>query len=128
VIAPGSGNVSSFGVDADGELLLLNYDAGMVLRIVPDTSAVPGRPEAVRAMRREQDVVVAWSAPSSGVRPVAYSVETTIAGGLKPVRSLDASDRREAILTLSEDEACVRVRAVSGAGAGPPSALVCPSP
>src|SRR5207237_4060424 len=29
------GNISSFGVDADGELFVINYGAGAVLRILP---------------------------------------------------------------------------------------------
>jgi glucose/arabinose dehydrogenase len=32
------GSVSSFAPDHDGEILVLNYDGGLVIRIVPDTS------------------------------------------------------------------------------------------
>ncbi len=119
------GNVSSFGIDRGGELYLLNYDAGTVLKIVPDTTVVPAAPESVQVTTQDQVVLVGWARPATGVVPVAYVVETTPANGLRPVRSFEAGDRLDLSLTLQDDEACVRVRAVSTSGAGPPSSLVC---
>ena len=44
------GNVSSFGVDSRGELLLLNYSAGRVLRIV-NSAVPPSAPTNLRIIR-----------------------------------------------------------------------------
>ena len=34
-----TGNISSFGVDADGELYIVSYSRGMVFRLMGDPSA-----------------------------------------------------------------------------------------
>jgi hypothetical protein len=44
------GNVSSFGVDANGELFVLNYSAGRVLSII-NPSAPPSAPTNFRIIR-----------------------------------------------------------------------------
>jgi glucose/arabinose dehydrogenase len=44
------GNISSFGLDADGELLILNYSAGRVLRVV-DLASAPPAPTGLRIIR-----------------------------------------------------------------------------
>ena len=43
------GMVSSFGVDHDGELLVLNYSDGRLIRVVPDLSVVPASATTERA-------------------------------------------------------------------------------
>ncbi len=44
------GNISSFGVDSDGELFVLNYSAGRVLRIV-NPADPPPTPTGLRIIR-----------------------------------------------------------------------------
>jgi hypothetical protein len=46
---PVLGNVSSFGIDSRGELLVLNYSAGRVLRLV--NPAFPSTPTGLRIIR-----------------------------------------------------------------------------
>jgi glucose/arabinose dehydrogenase len=44
------GNISSFGVDADGELLLVSYSLGRVLKVI-GPSAAPSAPTGLRIIR-----------------------------------------------------------------------------
>jgi glucose/arabinose dehydrogenase len=48
--APILGNVSSFGVDADGELFVVNYSDGRILKIV-GPAAAPAAPTGLRIVR-----------------------------------------------------------------------------
>jgi glucose/arabinose dehydrogenase len=119
------GNVSSFGLDHDGELYLLNHSAGTLLKIVPDTSLVPSAPEGARATADDQGVLVAWNRPTAGATPTSYLVETTPVAGMRTLRTLDAGERLDLHLAFENDEACVRVRAVGRDGVGPASTPVC---
>ena len=58
------GNISSFGVDADGELFIVSYSGGSVLRIVPR-----GPPDLV---------VSAVAAPATGVSGRTISIPNTV--------------------------------------------------
>ena len=44
------GNISSFGVDSDGELYLVSYSRGTILKVVPAT-ATPAAPSNLRIIR-----------------------------------------------------------------------------
>ena len=44
------GNVSSFGVDADGELYVVSYSRGTILKIIGADDA-PGAPTGLRIIR-----------------------------------------------------------------------------
>jgi hypothetical protein len=44
------GNISSFGVDADGELLLVSYSLGRVLKVIGPPAA-PSAPTGLRIVR-----------------------------------------------------------------------------
>ena len=44
------GNISSFGLDADGELYIVSYSSGTILRILGATSP-PATPSGLRIIR-----------------------------------------------------------------------------
>jgi len=44
------GNVSAFGVDADGELYIVNYAAGRILKVI-GPAAAPSPPTGLRIIR-----------------------------------------------------------------------------
>jgi glucose/arabinose dehydrogenase len=118
------GLISSFGVDADGELYLLSFEAGAVLKMVPDTSIVPEAPQEVRIGVDHDVATLTWTAAAGGPRALGYLVETSNTT-TRTLGKLDAGDRRGISLTLSPDEPCVRVRAVGRFGASAASARVC---
>ncbi len=117
--------ISSFSVDANGELYVLNYEAGVVLKIVPDLTIAPGTPEDVRVAVGHESVAVTWTPPTAGAPPIAYVVETTTANGTKATRAIDIGDRLGVTLRLSPEESCVRVRAVGRVATGKPAAAAC---
>lgn len=115
------GLVSSFGNDADGELLLLNYAAGTVVKVVPDLSSVPAAPQI--ATRTEDGALVIAVTPSdTGPEVVGYLVEIVRVDGA--VVRHPATDRLLLRAEIQRGE-CVRVRAQGRSGAGPPTRNVC---
>jgi glucose/arabinose dehydrogenase len=115
------GMVSSFGVDADGELLVLNYSDGRVIRVVPDFSVVPGAPQLTGRTENEA-AVLDWTPPPDGVAAVSYQVERVRDGA---VVERQASERSPARQQWGAGD-CVRVRGQARSGAfGPPSASIC---
>ena len=116
------GSVSSFGPDQNGELLLLNYSAGTVIRIDPDFATVPTAPD-VSATGDGDVLLLRWDAPQGGAEAVSYFVERVHEGRLA---SRTALERPEAPVSARE-EGCFQVRAVARNGwAGPPSRAICP--
>ena len=116
------GMVSSFGQDHDGEMLILNYSAGTVVRIVPDLSMVPMTPVVSARVERER-VALSWTSLAGSVEASGYAVERVQNGG---VSERIIVERPEISLEISGGE-CLRVRGISRSGAsGPPSAPVCP--
>jgi glucose/arabinose dehydrogenase len=115
------GMVSSFAQGHDGEILLANYSAGTVVRVVPDFSVVPMAP-AVSAELEEGRVSLEWSRPA-GAETVGYVVERVHDGGRIAQRQRTA--RTEAALDWGPGD-CVQVRAEATAGwSGPPSPRIC---
>ncbi|MGQ0735006.1 MAG: PQQ-dependent sugar dehydrogenase [Acidobacteriota bacterium] len=115
------GQISSFGVDHHGELLIVNY-AGSVVRIVPDLAVVPAAP-LLRAVLDAGRIALAWDARSDGVASHDYLVERVRDN---VVSERVASSGLDATLEWRMGD-CFRVRGRSRAGlAGPPSNLVCP--
>jgi glucose/arabinose dehydrogenase len=115
------GLISSFGVDHDGELLILNYARGHIVRIVPDLAMVPRAP-LLSAEFDEMRVFVAWSPDPDGVTPISYSLERLQEGAVRDRIALGAT-MAEVVGTTGE---CVQVRGVARGGLnGPPSARVC---
>jgi glucose/arabinose dehydrogenase len=117
------GMVSSFGHDHDGELLIVNYSAGTVVRITPDLSLVPGSPRAT-ATSTSGRVALQWSAPTEGVEPARYLVER-----LRDRRVVERIqlERTEIALDASPED-CFRVRAQERSGlSGPPAPTICPT-
>jgi glucose/arabinose dehydrogenase len=113
------GNVSSFSQDHDGELLLVNYAAGTIVKVVPDFNVVPMAP-AVSASRGRTGTEITWTRPENGVDAVAYSVER--------IRGRTVVERRivERPVWAIDPGVCVRVRAVARNGlSGPPSSPLC---
>jgi hypothetical protein len=116
------GSVSSFGQDQSGELLMLNYAAGTVVRVVPDFAVVPAAPE-VSATQHAGILTLQWEAPAGGAAAFTYFVERVHEGGV--VVSRLSVERREATVEAGQ-EGCFQVRAVARNGsAGPPSRAFC---
>lgn len=114
------GMISSFGQDQDGEMLVVNYAAGRILRIAPDHEVVPMAPE-LSADVDGRHVSLMWTRPH-GAATVAYRVER-VRNGL----AIDHQvvERAAAALDWQPGD-CLRVRAQGAAGwYGPASAAVC---
>lgn len=115
------GLISAFGVDRDGELLILNYAAGTILRVVPDQATLPEAPET--SMRVDGNLVTMTFAPTSrGVVAVSRVIEIVHTDGR--VTSHATGDRAGARVALRPGE-CVRVRGRSRHGLGPPTVPTC---
>jgi glucose/arabinose dehydrogenase len=115
------GMVSSFGADHDGELLLLNYGGGTLLRVAPDHGVVPHAPTL--SGTPDGDVVaLEWRPRSDGVAPASFAIERVRDGAVierQPV------ERTAARLEWAEGD-CLRVRGQARTGQfGPPSPTVC---
>lgn len=115
------GGVSSFGIDHDGELLVINYTAGTIVRVRPDLSVVPAAP-VVSAIDEAGRVRLMWSASPDGVVAITFAIERVRDGA---VVSREVRERGEMALEWETGD-CVRVRGQNREGlAGPPSAPVC---
>jgi hypothetical protein len=115
------GNVSSFGLDHQGELLLLNWQVGQIVRIAPDFAVVPRAP-TVAASIGEARIVLTWTMPADSVAVREYAVERV---RQHVVVERIMVERPEAFMDVSDGD-CLRVRAVGTGGAsGPPSTAVC---
>ena len=115
------GMVSSFGVDHDGELLVINYSEGRLIRVVPDFAVVPFAPQ-LRGRAEADSITLDWTPRPDGVAAVSYQVERVRDGA---VVERQASDRPSARQGWGEGD-CVRVRGQARSGAfGPPSAPIC---
>ena len=115
------GLISSFGADHDGELLVLNYARGSIVRIVPDFSAVP-RPPLLTAEFDDTRLFATWTPDAEGVAPMSYALER-VRNGLVTDRTPLAENAAEVVGTTGE---CVQVRGVARDGlSGPPSVRVC---
>ncbi len=115
------GMVSSFGTDHDGELLLVNYSDGAIVRIGPDFSVVPGAP-TLEGRREDDRVELVWVPAPAGVAADSFSVERLREGAVverQPFQRLTAT-----LPSAAGD--CFRVRALARSGpSGPASAQVC---
>ena len=115
------GSISSFGIDRDGEMLLLNYDRGVVVRISPDFAAVPRAPQLSSAADGDR-VSLSWVADQTGVAAASFAIERLRDRAVVERLSIE---RPEADLSWAAGD-CLRVRARARSGAaGPPSAEVC---
>ena len=120
------GMVSSFGTDHDGEMLILSYSGGTIVRVVPDFSLLPAAPR-LALERRGTETALIWHAASGGVPVANFLLEVLRNGGIILRRDLDVEAEQGSIALrglLPGD--CARLRAVArGRIAGPPSAAVC---
>jgi glucose/arabinose dehydrogenase len=114
------GMVSTFGVDHDGEILVANYMAGTIVRVIPDPAVAPTPPE-VQAEFADEEVHLTLSAPSID-DVVSFLVELTAPG--QPTQRIDVG-RRTLVTVAVTPEMCVRVRTVGRFGVGPPSSRIC---
>ncbi|MBA3271354.1 MAG: hypothetical protein H0T71_12675, partial [Acidobacteria bacterium] len=128
------GMVSAFATDHDGELLLLNYGGGTVVRAVPDHAVVPLAPSLSGTSMPQTPppgsgepaaaVALVWLSRAEGIAAVSYAVER-VRDGAVIERQVVAGPT----LTLSSSSGdCFRVRGRSSDGlSGPPSNTLCPS-
>ena len=120
------GAISSFGVDHDGELLILNFSNGTIVGVVPDAALVPAAPRLLA--RTESDrTVLAWRSVPEGIPGAAFLLELLRNGGVIVRRAVDgtAAGGSVALATLAPGD-CVRVRSVARTGlSGPPSNAIC---
>ena len=115
------GSISSFGVDRDGEMLLLNYDDGVVLRVSPDFAVVPRRPQLTASADGDR-VTLTWEPDQSGVTSTSFDVERVRE---RAVVERVSVERTSTELTWNSGD-CLRVRGRARSGlAGPPSVEVC---
>lgn len=115
------GSISSFGVDREGEMLLLNYDRGVVVRISPDFAVVPRAPRLSSAIDGDR-VTLSWVADQTGVAAASYDIERLRDRAVVERLSIE---RPATDLNWAAGD-CLRVRARGRSGAaGPPSAEVC---
>ena len=115
------GMVSSFGTDHDGEMLVLNYARGNVLRIVPDFALVPRAPHLIAEFDGLR-MFANWAPDAEGIVVMSYWLEH--------LRDGSVVSRQSFAETAAEIEGmpgdCVQVRGVARDGAsGPPSPRVC---
>lgn len=123
------GMVSSFGTDHDGEMLVVNYAAGTIIRIAPDFSIVPMAPQLITTTEEDR-VTARWQPASEGVVAAGYFLERVQAGSVLERLWVEATE-----LTVPWTGTgvpggtvpdCLRVRAVARSGlSGPPSNAVC---
>ena len=119
------GMVSSFAQDQQGEMLVLNYSAGTVVRIVPDLSIVPAGPTNLSAAFSEARADLEWAMPASAVEAADYLVEQLREGR---VIARVESERRQSSLSAEPGD-CFRVRARARTGAaGPATPEICLAP
>jgi hypothetical protein len=114
--------VSSFGLDHNGEILLLNYSVGTVVRLSPDFEVVP-RELTLSGASSPGRIVLNWSATIAGPVPVQdYVVER-----LQEGRIVERVATSSSSITLDATAAeCFRVRARARNGAhGPASSQIC---
>lgn len=116
------GMVSSFAEDDNGELLLLNYSTGAVIRIVPDFAIVPAAPVSLSAAFEGNTGALTWRAAADGVAADDFVVERIRDGR---VEERMTAERPQMTVTTAADD-CFRVRGRARSGtAGPPSATIC---
>jgi hypothetical protein len=114
------GMVSSFAQDERGELLLLNYTAGRVIRIAPDFNVVPGALSLAAASSLGR-VDLTWSA----IGPAAVQATDYMVERLRNGQVVDRTFvQRQSVTLNAELGDCFRVRGraqngAAGPGAGP---------
>jgi glucose/arabinose dehydrogenase len=115
------GMVSSFAQYLDGELLVLNYSAGTVVRIVPDFALVPAAPTLTGTIA-DGHATLAWTSAIDGAAPFDFIVERR-----RESRTVEQfSVERPNATMAAEPGDCFQVRGRARNGpAGPPSAAIC---
>ena len=119
------GMISSFGSDHDGEILVLNFSAGTIVRIVPDSAVAPAAPR-VFLTASANHVALTWQASSEDVLVATFLLEILRDGSVIERRSFDGDRTGSVMLDGSSSGHCFRVRAVARSGiSGPPSPAAC---
>jgi hypothetical protein len=139
--APGTSNLAYFGTGSAATSFAASAPAGLYYVRVAATNVcgtgtpsnevsftlgadLPGAPgDLTWTVAGGGHVALSWTAPVSGVSPTTYVVEAGSASGLADLATISTG----AVVTSFSATAppgtyFVRVRAVNGAGAGPPSA------
>jgi len=103
-------------------LLVLNYSAGVLLRITPDFAVVPLAPPTISGVGAEDSVTLAWTPNPEGVAAVGYSIERVHDGAVVERLAVEGTSAR---WSWSEGD-CLRVRGEARSGLfGPPSPALC---
>jgi glucose/arabinose dehydrogenase len=117
------GQISSFGQTADGELLILNYSAGRVLKIVRGPVPPPGAPRNFRGTADGTIVTIEWDPPAAGVPPARYRIEAGRARGSADLGSFpgNGATTRLQLTGVPPGTYWARVYGINDGGEGPAS-------
>ena len=115
------GMVSSFAEDHAGELLVLNYSAGTVSRVVPDLSVVPAAPVASGTFE-DGRAALSWTPSTEGAETFDFVVERQ-----RESRTVERFTVERPNATVSTQPGdCFRIRGrARGGPEGPPSVELC---
>jgi glucose/arabinose dehydrogenase len=116
------GAISSFAMDLSGELYLLSYSSGQVVKIVTDTPP-PSAPGNLQATVSGRTVTLAWTGVAGATQ---YRIEAGSQPGASNIAVFDTGSTATT-LTVSgvpDGSYYVRVRAVGASGVSAPSGEV----
>jgi glucose/arabinose dehydrogenase len=113
------GGVVSFGRDLQGELYLVTF-AGRVLKIVSEQA--PAAPAALDASVSGRNVLLQWSAPTSGPAPTGYRLEAGSSSGASDIAVFSSGPSLSVgVAGVPDGRYFVRVRGVANGAVGPAS-------
>jgi glucose/arabinose dehydrogenase len=76
------GGIVSFGRDLQGELYLVTFAGGRILRLISEQSpSAPGPPSNLQAVITGQNALITWTPPNGGALPEQYLLEAGSAPG-----------------------------------------------
>ena len=116
------GAISSFAVDLSGELYLLLYSSGQVVKIAANTPA-PAAPGNLQATVAGRTVTLAWTSAAGATQ---YRIEAGSLPGASNIAVFDTGSTATTITVFGVPDGTyyVRVRAVGSGGVSPPSSEV----
>jgi glucose/arabinose dehydrogenase len=118
------GLISSFGVDASGELYVTVYgfSSGRIVKIIPDIQR-PAAPTALTAQTGGRTVTLSWTAGAGGAAATQYRIEAGSRSGAADIAVFDTGSLMTSFTATNVPDGTyfVRVRALNAGGASDPS-------